>query len=267
MQPHVDVPTGGECASVTFDSARPDRDVCVGLDGPQLVLLDPTTLDMLAAFAAAAAQPGRRQPVHRLLRRRLLLPRQPGPRGRSRPPRGTSGSCGETAGGRASRSSATTTSRAPCSPGDKIISALPDWSGRIWFVSTQGRGRHVDPATGAVQLARPAARRSATRSRSTRPAASTSSPTRRCTASTPARAARRGHLARDVREHRHREAGPDRGRLGHHPTLMGATYVAITDNADPMDVVVYRRAQDVPGRAGLHASRCSRRARAPPTSR
>jgi hypothetical protein len=31
------------------------------------------------------------------------------------------------------------------------------------------------------------------------------------------------------------------------PTLMGRDYVAITDNADPMDVVVYRRAKQVTG--------------------
>jgi hypothetical protein len=31
------------------------------------------------------------------------------------------------------------------------------------------------------------------------------------------------------------------------PNLMGANYVAITDNADPMDVVVYRRAKRVSG--------------------
>src|SRR6202011_6225077 len=31
------------------------------------------------------------------------------------------------------------------------------------------------------------------------------------------------------------------------PNLMGSEYVAITDNADPMDVVVYRRAKRVSG--------------------
>ena len=31
------------------------------------------------------------------------------------------------------------------------------------------------------------------------------------------------------------------------PTIMGRNWVAITDNADPMDVVVYRRAAQVAG--------------------
>ena len=34
--------------------------------------------------------------------------------------------------------------------GDKIISALPDWSGRLWFVSQQGVVGIVDRASGAV---------------------------------------------------------------------------------------------------------------------
>ena len=35
-------------------------------------------------------------------------------------------------------------------PGDKIISALPDWSDRLWFVSQTGVVGIVDRATGAV---------------------------------------------------------------------------------------------------------------------
>ena len=52
------------------------------------------------------------------------------------------------------------------------------------------------------------------------------------------------------------------------PTLIGRRYVAITDNADPMHVLVYER-QAAGGRAAAWsaASRCSRRAPAPPTSR
>ena len=35
--------------------------------------------------------------------------------------------------------------------GDKIISALPDWSGRYWFASTRGVMGTVDPASGALK--------------------------------------------------------------------------------------------------------------------
>ena len=39
----------------------------------------------------------------------------------------------------------TTTSSGAVPQGDKIISALPDWAGRIWFASTGGRGGHRRP--------------------------------------------------------------------------------------------------------------------------
>ena len=43
---------------------------------------------------------------------------------------------------------------------------------------------------------------------------------------------------------------------------MGAKYVAITDNADPMDVVVYRRAKHrLRQPAGLHRAGVQRRRR------
>jgi streptogramin lyase len=35
--------------------------------------------------------------------------------------------------------------------GDKLFSVLPDWSGRLWFVSQQGVVGTVDPASGAVR--------------------------------------------------------------------------------------------------------------------
>ena len=59
------------------------------------------------------------------------------------------------------------------------------------------------------------------------------------------------------------------------PTLMGSKYVAITDNADPMQVVVYRREKRLPRsrRGGRRARRLvasspsSARAPARPTTR
>ena len=74
--------------------------------------------------------------------------------------------------------------------GDGIISALPDWAGRIWFVSGSGVVGIVDPGDRRGEVGRHSASGSATRSRSTRPVASTSSPTWRCTGST-----RHGRLA------------------------------------------------------------------------
>ena len=79
------------------------------------------------------------------------------------------------------------------------------------------------------------------------------------------RRARRG-LARGYENTGVAEAGPGQAGSGTTPTLMGDDLVAITDNADPMNVVVYRRgARDGPRRSAR--SPCSRRARARPTSR
>ena len=47
MDRALDLP-GRECASVTFDSAGRIVTVCVGLEGPRLVMFDPQTLDLLA---------------------------------------------------------------------------------------------------------------------------------------------------------------------------------------------------------------------------
>ena len=47
-----------------------------------------------------------------------------------------------------------------------------------------------------------------------------------------------GHL----RQLRHRQAGQADAGSGTTPTIMNGGYVAITDNADPMNVVVYRTA-------------------------
>src|ERR1700722_5480216 len=41
---------GADCASVTVDSAGRLVTVCVGLEGPRLVMLDPHTLELLAAM-------------------------------------------------------------------------------------------------------------------------------------------------------------------------------------------------------------------------
>ena len=71
----------GVCASVTFDSRGRIETVCVGVEGPKLLLLDPRTLETLAAMPLPPRQPGGGNLVHRLRRRRLLLPRPPRPRG------------------------------------------------------------------------------------------------------------------------------------------------------------------------------------------
>ena len=126
-------------------------------------------------------------------------------------------------------------------PDEKISSALPDWQGRIWFV-TKSRGTvgYVDPKTGRV------------RERRLNEEIENSFAV-----------AREGvYIVSDKRQYRF-EASPRGPRIvwsvryrnsgihkpsqvdagsGTTPTIMAGGYVAITDNADPMNVVVYRRA-------------------------
>ena len=141
-----------ECASVTFDRQGRIVSICVGVDGPQPRDVRPAHAGPAGGAPAPAAPAGHDEPVQRLLRRRLLLPRQPRPR---RDPHHQPPHLG---GGRdavcwapASRSSATTTCSGVTAVDDKLFSALPDWSGRLWFISQQGVVGTIDPASGAVR--------------------------------------------------------------------------------------------------------------------
>ena len=53
---------GHDCGSITFDARGRLVSVCVGLTGPELYMLDPSTLATLATFALPPRQslPGRR---------------------------------------------------------------------------------------------------------------------------------------------------------------------------------------------------------------
>src|SRR5205823_8135 len=91
---------------------------------------------------------------------------------------------------------------------DQLISALPDWNGRIWFATTKGVVGTVDAAPDG----------------------------------SPAVTWRQVYPNIGIVKPGQTEDGS-----GTTPNLMGTEYVAITDNADPMDVVVYRRAKQVTG--------------------
>lgn len=235
-----------ECASVTFDSQGRIVTVCVGLDRPVLALLDPRTLEPLASLP--------------------LPPREPSAGGNT--------FTGFSGGGyfyldNEDRAVVPTTTRhvyvvaetdAPgfeivadhdvsgtVGAGDGIISALPDWRGRIWFASNQGKVGWIDPGSGEVHatdlgerignsfaidetggvfivtdaaLYRFKARAGAVRTVWRRPYANT------------------GEM----------KPGQTQAGSGTTPTLIAKRNVAITDNADPMRVVVYRRSGKSGGR-------------------
>jgi hypothetical protein len=236
----------GVCASVTFDSRGRIVTVCVGLEGPKLLLLEPRTLETLAAMPLPPRMPGggnlftdfagggyfyldeRDRAVIPTTSRHVYVVRQTG-------------------GGTGFEIERDYDLTGAVLPGDKIISALPDWRGRLWFASTNGVVGTVDPASGAVRsrpLAEPIANSFAVED------------TGAVYVVTDVALYRLEAGAAGVPEVVWREAYENSGQhkpgqasagSGTTPTLMGEGLVAITDNADPMNVLVYRRGRTVVG--------------------
>ena len=235
-----------DCASVTFDRAGRIVTICVGLDGPRLVMLDPDTLDLLAEFPLPPRQPGAANPftdfagggyfyldhldravIPTTNRHIWIVEQTQGPLGpgfaRTRD-YDVSGSL---------------------SVDDKVFSALPDWTGRICWVSQAGVVGTIAPESGAVR---------------------TLDTNEQITNSFAVDETGGVYIVTDAALYRFdasadgapvatwREEYPNSGvrkpgqvspGSGTTPTLMGTEYVAITDNADPMDVVVYKRGRTV----------------------
>jgi hypothetical protein len=231
-----------ECASVTFDSHGRIVTICVGLDRPVLALLDPHTLRTLAAMPLPFRDPQSLTGVFNDFsgggyfyldhRDRTVLPTNDrhllevaisdGPRFEVTRDYDLSGAVPS---------------------GEGIISALPDWSGRFWFVTRQGMVGTVDRGGGGIKTLRLEGEGISN--------------------SFAVDETGGVFIVSDEALYRF-EAGPDGGPAvswrvvypnsgvhkpsqsdagsGTTPTLMGGDWVAITDNADPMNVLVYRRA-------------------------
>jgi hypothetical protein len=233
-----------ECASLTFDTKNRIVAICVGLEAPVLQMFDAKTLDSLASM--------------------VLPPRQTVSAGvftdfsgggyfylddkdRVIAPTNTRHLyvIGETDGpGFELQQDYDLTGAVPM--GDKIISALPDWSGRIWFASTAGVVGYVDPANGQIK------------------SIDTKEPNGNSFAVDDSGGV---YIVTDKAMYRFdaspsgivttwretydnvgvKKPGQTQAGSGTTPTVMGTDYVAITDNADPMNVVVYKRAAQVEG--------------------
>jgi hypothetical protein len=239
-----------ECASLTFDSLGRIVAICVGVEGPRLAMFDPSTLELEAL---------------------MPLPPRTGGGGGGNPFTDFSG------GGyfyldNQDRAVVPTTHRhiwvvaeseGPAGPtfsldrdydlssvvpvGDALISALPDWSGRIWFASVNGVIGTVRPASGTVRtlnLNEHIGNSFAVDETGGVFVASDRAMYRFDAQpdGTPVVSWSEVYPNIGIQKPGQTQAGS-----GTTPTLMGSDYVAITDNADPMDVVVYRRAKSVTG--------------------
>ena len=234
-----------ECASVTFDSQGRIVSVCVGIAGPTLRMLDPHTLDTLAEQSLPPRDPrtlanlftsfggggyfyldNKDQAVVPTTTRHVLV-------------------FAETATpGFAQVRDIDLSGVVP--DGDSIISALPDWKGRLWFASNGGVVGYVSAGGKIVSraLGEPIGNSFAVDEQGGVYIVSDAAMYRfEAVRGRVKTIWRRGYANIGVAKPGQSEKGS-----GTTPTLMGKGLVAITDNADPMHVLVFKRARKVKGR-------------------
>jgi hypothetical protein len=233
-----------DCASVTFDSKGRIVTVCVGLQGPRLVLMDPRTLDVIATMDLPPRVPGTGSIFTDFAgggyfyldnRDRAVIPT-------------TTRHVYVVAvhdSGFTMERDYDVTSAVPL--GDKIISALPDWSGRLWFASVNGVVGTIDPAGGQIRskaLGEPNGNSFAVDDDGGVYIVTDGALYRFDAApdGSPSVTWRQPYKNTGVQK-----PGQSQKGSGTTPTVMGRDLVSITDNADPMNVVVYKRARKVAG--------------------
>ena len=252
---------GTECASVTFDRAGRIVSVCIGLtpsplagttSNVNLLLLDPHSLERLATFSLPARPPSttpfrdfsgggyfylddQDRAVVATANNHIMV-------------------IGETATpGFQLLSDQDLTVACPAM--DKLTSALPDSTGRVWFVSFNGWVGTLDMGSGTIQCLNLAPVEAGHL-----PAGKTTAEIENSFAMEPNKSG--VYIASETAMYRfdpapsgapaitwqkyydrvdvNKPGQVDTGS-GTTPTLMGSDLVSITDNADPMNVVVYNR--------------------------
>jgi hypothetical protein len=125
--------------------------------------------------------------------------------------------------------------------GSKIISALPDWSGRIWLATITGLVVVIDPATGDVKthdLGEVVQNSFAVGDKSGVYIVSEAALYRFKADASGAPVVKWRKVYENTGEQKPGQVSAGSGTT---PTLHGDNWVSITDNADPMNVVVYKR--------------------------
>jgi hypothetical protein len=224
------------CASVTFDQRGRIVSVCVGLDKVQMVVLDPHTLDTVMSMDLPS------RPL-------TLNPFQSFGGGgyfyldnqdRAVIPTGNRHLFIVKVGDKDLTLERDIDMTGTVPDGDSIVSVLPDWAGRLWFASREGRVGTIDRDSGAVHSIRiePIGNSFAVSETGGVYIVSDAALYRFSAADDgmPVQAWRRVYRnAGDVKP------GQTQAGSGTTPTLSARGLVAITDNADPVNVVVYTR--------------------------
>ncbi|HEX6972660.1 MAG TPA: hypothetical protein VF234_10625 [Limnochordia bacterium] len=228
-----------ECASITFDSRRRLVTICVGLDRPVAAIVDPATLTPLATYALPPRQPGGGNPFtdfsgggyfylgrgDRMIaptttRHIFVIDETPGP-------------------GLALKRDYDLSGR--LASDDKIVSALPDWDGRIWFASKAGVVGWVNRHNGKLHT------RNLRSSIGNSFAVDERGGVYVVTDGAMFRLAADHGRVRVIWRHGYPndgtvKPGQTEAGSGTTPTIMGGgRYVAITDNADPVHIMVLKR--------------------------
>jgi hypothetical protein len=245
-----------ECASVTFDRAGRLLTVCVGLATVDLRLLDPRTLELLADFplgprpASSLSNPftafGGGGYFYLDNRDRVVVPTSNGQILVIEETDGPQGPMLVLA-----RSYDVSSYVA----GSVIMSVLPDWSGRLWFVSASGVVGAVNPRTGVVKTTRLGETISNSIAVDETGGVFVVSDRALYRFDANAKGAPGVTWRKRYDAGTRQKPGQTQQGSGTTPTIVrrdGRRYVAITDNADPrMHVLVFRADRKGPGRKPL----------------
>jgi hypothetical protein len=237
-----------ECATIAFDSRSRIVGLCGGLEGFTLRLIDPTTLAQVAALKTSSrdllslSNPftdicggtyfylDKDDVAYVLTTSKQIWKVQVGATGFTR--------------------TATYDVSAEVPGDDCVVATMPDWSGRIFFATQQGRVGVVDPQTGAVrtmQFAGEGIFNSMAGDETGAIYVVTDHRLAAVEADATGAPVVRWSQAYD-RGSRQKPGQLSQGS-GTTPTLIGPDLVAITDNADPrMHVIFYRRTGSGPDR-------------------
>jgi hypothetical protein len=242
------------CGSVTFDRADRLISICVGAEGPRLVMFDPQTLEQQATMTLPPRSPSGGNPFTDFSgggyfyldhNDRAVIPTN------HRHVWVVGETSGPTGPGFALERDYDTS--LTVLPGDAIISALPDWSGRIWFASVKGVVGTIDQASGAIKSIQLKDEQGANEEIANSFAVDKTGAVFIVSAKAlyrfdPALDGTPKVTWREVYQNSGiKKPGQVSAGSGTTPTLMGGRFVAITDNADPMNVVVYLRPRRVTG--------------------
>lgn len=228
-----------ECASVAFDSQGRIVTICVGLDRPVLALLDPVSLDVIADLPLPPRQASTDNPFTDFSgggyfyldhRDRAVIPT-------------TTGHLLTVAVRGDEFEQVSDVDLTPAlGPDAKIISALPDWRGNLWFAATSGVVGYVD-RDGELRTSDLGERISnsfAVGQGGGVFIVSDAALYRLEARDGEVRTVWRKGYANDG-EVKSGQTSPGSGTT---PTLLSRRYVAITDNADPVNVTVFDRRRE-----------------------